>query len=270
MGNLVSLVLWVVIIGAVIYNVFVKKGRNRKAAESGEDRENIRRAVGQMLEENIPMVYAHWEERESYGRRVRITYHRYALAFQGETLWIFPLGIDKKTREIQAGRPAVLTLETLGKVTVKSKEKDGVVKRLELWLGDKQGHVIQELTVDAENLRKSRWYPVNVLQQEECEALERFMTALSRQAAAENPGVDDLIKAESNESLGIIGAIVSVIGGVISIFMPPAGMVLCLIGLALSVVSKLRGAKGKAALIICVLCAALSAGLCWMFWKYFI
>ena len=34
MGNMVSLALWVVIIGAVVYNVFVKKGRNRKAAES--------------------------------------------------------------------------------------------------------------------------------------------------------------------------------------------------------------------------------------------
>ena len=270
MGNMVSLALWVVIIGAVVYNVFVKKGRNRKAAESGEDRESVLRAVGQMLEGNVPTVYAHWEERESYGRRVRITYHRYALAFQGETLWVFPLGIDKKTREIQAGRPVVLTPEALGKATVKAKEKDGEVKRLELWLGDKQGHVIQELTVNAENLRKNRWYPVNILQREECAALERFMTALSRRVAAENPGVDDLIKAESNESLGIIGAIVSVIGGVISIFMPPAGMVLCLIGLGMSVASKLRGAKGKVPLIIGVLCAALSAGLCWMLWKYFI
>ena len=52
MGSMVSLALWAVIIGAVIYNVFVKKGRDRKAAESGEDRENVLRAVGQMLEGN--------------------------------------------------------------------------------------------------------------------------------------------------------------------------------------------------------------------------
>ena len=270
MGNLVPIVLWVVIIGAVVYNVFVKKGRNRKAAESGEDRERVRRAVGQLLEENAPVVYAHWEERESYGRRVRITYHRYALAFQGETLWVFPLGIDKKTREIQAGRPAVLTPETLGKVTVKSQEKDGAVKRVELWLIDKQGHEIQQLRVDAENLRKSRWFPVNILQQEECASLERFATALSQRVAAENPGVDDLIKAENNAGLGVFGAFVSAIGAVFSIFMPPLGLAVCLVGLALSLVSKLRGAKGKVAPVVSILCAALSVGLCWMYWKLFI
>lgn len=270
MGNWVSLILWIGIIGMVIYNVFVKKGKNRKAAESGEDRENVRRAVRQMLDGDSQTVYAHWEERESYGRRVRITYHRYALAFQGETLWVFPLGIDKKTREIQAGRPMVLTPENLGKVTVKAKEKDGETARVELWLGDKKGHEITRLTVDAENLRKNRWYPLNIFQREECAALERFMTALSQRVAAENPGVDDLIKAENNDGLGILGAIVSVIGLVFTIFMPPLGLIVCLIGLVMSVVSKLRGSKGKVFLIVSILCAACSAGLCWMALKYFV
>ncbi|WP_295747249.1 hypothetical protein [uncultured Oscillibacter sp.] len=270
MGNWVSIVFWIAIIGAVLYNVFVKKSKNRKAAESGEDRESVRRAAAQQLDGTVPTVYAHWEERESYGRRVRITYHRYALSFQGETLWVFPLGIDKKTRQVQAGRPVVLTPENLGKVTVKTKEKNGATERLELWLGDKQGHVITELTVDAENLRKNRWYPVNILQREECAALERFMTALSQRVAAENPGVDELIKAESNESVGILGAVLSGIGAVVGIFMPPAGLVLCLIGLIMSVVSKKRGAKQKVPLVISVLCTALCAGLCWLFLKYFI
>lgn len=270
MGIWISFILWVVIIGAAIYHIFVKKSKNRRAAESGEDREEIRRAVGAQLDGDVPTLYAHWEERESYGRRVRITYHRYALAYRGETLWIFPLDIDKKTRQVQAGRPAVLTPENLGKVTVKKKEKNGGTARLNLWLGDKQGHVVAELTVDAENLRKSRWYPVNVLQREECADLERFMTALSQRVAAENPGIEDLIQAENNEGVGIIGAVVSVIGGVVSIFMPPAGMVLCLIGLAMAVFSKLRGAKGKVPLVIGILCAALSGGLCWMFWTYFL
>lgn len=270
MGNWISVVLWIGIIGAVVYNVFVKKSKNRRAAESGEDRENLRRAVGQQLDGNVPMVYAHWEERESYGRRVRITYHRYALAFQGETLWIFPLGIDKKTRQIQTGRPTVLTPENLGKVTVKTREKDGAAERLELWLGDKQGHEIAQLRADAENLRKNRWYPVNILQREECAALEQFMTALSRRVAAENPDVDELIRAEGNEGVGIIGAMISVVGLIFSIFMPPLGMVLCLIGLGFSAASKLKGAKGKVPLLLGIACMALSAGLCWLFWKSFV
>ena len=86
MENLVPVMLWIVIIGAVVYNVFIKKSKNRKAAESGEDQENVRRAVRQLLDGDSQKVYAHWEEHESYGRRVRVTYHRYALAFQGETL----------------------------------------------------------------------------------------------------------------------------------------------------------------------------------------
>lgn len=270
MGNWVSVILWAVIIGAVIYNVFVKKSKNRKAAESGEDQVRVRGAVGQALDGNVPTVYAHWEEHESYGRRVRITYHRYALAFQGETLWVFPLGIDKKTREMQVSRPMVLSPENLGKVTVKAREKNGAAERLELWLGDKKGHEIQRLTVDTENLRKNRWYPVNISQQEECAALERFMTSLSEKVAAENPGVDALIEAENNEGVGILGAIVSGIGAVFSIFMPPLGAIVCLVGLVMSIASKRRGNKGKAPLAISIVCMALSVGICWMAWKLFV
>lgn len=270
MGNWVSLFLWIVIIGVVLYNLVVKKGKNRKAAESGEDMESVRRAVEQQLDGNVPTVYAHWEKHESYGRRVRVTYYRYALAYQSETLWVFPLGIDKKTRQVQAGRPTVLTLENLGKVTFTAKEKNGAVEHLELWLGDKQGHVITQLTVDAENLRKNRWYPVNILQREECAALAQFITAFSQRVDAENPGVDELMRAESNEGLGVLGAIVSAIGAVFSIFMPPLGVVVCLIGLVMSIVSKRRGAKGKIPLAVSVLCMALSLGLCWVAWKLFV
>ena len=272
MGNWISFILWIVILGAVAYHLFVKKGKNRKAAESGEDRDSVRTAVGRMMDgsEDVQTVYAHWEERESYGRRVRITYHRYALAFRGETRWLFPLGVDKKTRRVEADRPVVLTPENLGKVTVKTKEKNGGVERVKLWLGDKKGHVVAELTVDAENLRKNRWFPLNILQREECAALERFAVALSQRVAAENPGIDDLIKAENNEGLGVIGAFVSGIGAVFSIFMPPLGLAVCLIGLALAVVSKLRGASGKVFLIVSVLCTALGAGFFWMFFHYFV
>ena len=70
--------------------------------------------------------------------------------------------------------------------------------------------------------------------------------------------------------MGILGAVLSGIGAVVGIFMPPAGLVLCLIGLIMSVVSKKRGAKQKVPLVISVLCTALCAGLCWLFLKYFI
>ena len=272
MEYLPSVILWAAIIGYLVYTLVIKKNKNRQEAEDGADRERYQSAVKELLKEpeSFRLAYAHWEERESYGRTVKTTYHRYGLAFRDQMLCVFPLGIDKKTREVQAARPVVFTPESLGKVRVKTKEKDGAPERLEIWLGDKKGHVIQELTVDAENLRKNRWFPLNILQREECAALERFAVALSQRVAAENPGIDDLIKAENNEGLGVIGAFVSGIGAVFSIFMPPLGLAVCLIGLALAVVSKLRGASGKVFLIVSVLCTALGAGFFWMFFHYFV
>lgn len=211
------------------------------------------------------MIYAHWEKRESYGRAVRTTYYRYAAMFQGQTLCVTPLYIDKKARQIQAGQPMVFTPENLGKVTFKAKQKDGAVEHIEIWLGDKQGHELAQLDMDAENLRKSRRYPVNIVQQEKCAAFERFMSSLAQRVAAENPGVDALMKAENNEGAGILGAGVSVVGAFFAFFFPPAGLVLSLIGLLLSIISKLRGAKGKKALIISVICALWSAGFLWMY-----
>lgn len=267
MEYLPSIILWVAIIAAVVYFVFIKKSQNRKAAQTGEDKARVKKAVGKVLEGagNHQVAYAHWEEQESYGRTVKTTYYRYAAAFQGETLLVFPLGIDKKTREVQVGQPVLLNPERLGKVTVTTKEKDGAVSRVEAWLGDKEGHKIIQLYVDAENLRKSRWYPMNIEQQEECGAFARFLTALSQRVAAENPGVDALIKAESNQGLGTLGAIVSVIGAVVSIFLPPAGVVVCLIGLLMGIVSKVKGAKGVASLIVSVVCAVVGAAFCWMY-----
>lgn len=263
MERIVPVLLWAAVIAAVVYRFFIKKGQNRKAAQSGEDMAKVKEAVGKVLPEaeRYKLAYAHWEEQESYGRAVRTTYYRYAVAFQGQGLLVFPLSIDKKTRQIQAGRPAVLGPESLGKVKVKTKEKDGAPSEIGVWLGDKQGHVITQVTVSAENLRKSRWYPVNIVQQEECEAFERFITSLARQVAGENPGVDALMAAESNEGLGGLGAMLSGIGVLLGIFFPPGG-ILAPIGLIMAIVSKRRGAKGYKSLIVSAICTVICVA--WM------
>lgn len=256
-----SIILWVIIIGALVYNFVVKKNQNRKEAQAGEDKQRVKQAVEPLLSGvgSFKLVYAHREEQESYARTVKTTYYRYAVAFQDQTLCIFPLGIDKKTREVQAGRPSVLSSDKLGKVTVKAAEKNGTVNRVKVWLGDKQGHTIIELTVEAESLRKNRWFPVNIAQQEECEAFHRFATALAQQVAKENPGIDAVIEAESGAGLGVVGAALSIAGVVSGIFSPFFGSVLCAIGLILSIVGKAKGAKGKVCLIISVICAVLIA-----------
>lgn len=267
MSYLYSILWWILVLGVIIYFVFVKKSRNRKAAETGEDKERVRQAAGQMLVgvNDYQMAYAHWEERESYGRTVKTTYYRYGAAFQGGTLWIFPLHIDKKSRQVQAGSPITLTAQNLGKVTVRTKEKNGVISRVEVWLGDKQGHAIAQLYVDGENLRKSRWFPVNILQQQECEAFARFITALAQQVAGENPGIDAVIAAEASESYGVIGAGLSIGGAIGAFVFPPFGAVLCLIGLILAIVGKSKGAKSKKGLIISIICILWAVFFNWLY-----
>lgn len=216
MDYLPSVILWVVIIGWIVYTFVIKRGLNRKAAQTGEDLTRVKQAVGPLLggASSYKLAYAHWEKQESHGRSVRTTYYRYAAVFQEQTLLLFPLGFDKNTGQVQAGQPAVLTPDVLGKVTVQTKEKEGSVSHVEVWLGDKEGHVISQLYVDAENLRKSRWFPVNILQQERCEAFHHFITALAQRVAAENPDVDAKMAAEARESVGTLGTVLSVAGAV--------------------------------------------------------
>lgn len=259
--------IWFLVVGAIICFTFVKKSNNRKAAESGADKERIRTAAGMMVSENgsNQMIYAHWEEQKSYGRTVKITYYRYVVTFQGQTLCIAPLQVDKKTKQLQVFQPMVFTPENLGKVTVKTKQKNGVVQQIKLWLGDKQGHKIIELTMDAENLRKNNYFPFNLMQQEECTAFERFITSLAQYVDTENPNVDALMKAEQNEGSGLIGVIFSIIGAVFGIFFAPLGIILCLIGLAITIISKKKGAKGNTYLIISIVCTMVTAASCVMF-----
>lgn len=272
MENWWMLIYVVIIIAAIVFVRLVRRSGNRKVAQSGEDKERLRKAAEPLLagNGNGQVLYAHWEDRTSYGRTVRTTYYRYVVTYQDQNLCVAPLHIDKKTGEIQAGQPVVFTPESLGKITVNTKEKDGSVVRMEIQLVDKQGENLFQMFVDAESLRQSRWYPVNILQHEECAAFEGFTSSLAQRIAAENPGVDDLIKENDNAGTGIIGAIISVIGAVFAIFFPPAGIILSLIGLILCIVSKAKGAKSNKSLIVSIICMVLSAGLLWMFFTYFI
>lgn len=252
--------IWALIVGAVVWYYAVKRSNNLKAAQSGEDKESLRRAVEPLLggDGDYRILYSHWEETEHYGRTTRITYYRYAIAFKDRMLCVFPLNIDKKTQEIRASQPTVFTPENLGKVTVITNQKNGEVKHMDIWLYDKQGATLSELDVDAENLRKTRYFPVNISQKEECAAFESFMNSFTQSVSAANPGIEDVIKANNKMGtatlFGVFGAILSITGAIAGIFFPPVGIVLALAGLALSILGKVKGAESKVALIISIFC----------------
>ncbi len=258
---LILVLYWGTIAAVIIAYFSVRKNRNRREAESGADKMNLRGAAIPILGEggNDPMLYAHWEKREHYGRTVKITYYRYAVSFKNRVLTVAPLDVNKKTRQMFIAAPQVYSPENLGKVTVKTKTSKGG-KRLEVWLGDKMGHTLQTLVIDGENLRK-RYFPVNIYQHEECDAFEAFIEELSGYVASENPGVDAIMEAESNEGQGVIGAVISGIGAFFSIFYPPIGIVLCLVGIAMSVKSYVKGNRKLLPLIISGICAAVGVGM---------
>ena len=266
---------WVVIMVAGIVYYFVKTNNNRKNAQTGADKSRVHMAAQALFGESAARqtLYAHWEEREHYGRTVKTTFYRYLVTYTDRTICVAPLYIDKNTHEIQPGRPSVFSSENLGKIDVKTRRKNGEVKRLEIWLGNKKGQTLAQFYVNAENLRHNKYFPVNIEQQDELAAFEQFITAMAQRVNAENPGVDELIKAYNNESLGMIGVFVSIIGGVASIFAPPGGAFVALVGLILSVVSKMKGATSKKStiiLIISIACAVLSAVLVAVHYKNFV
>lgn len=274
-GNLAALLFWVVVGGAIVYNLFIKKAQNRTKAATGKDLERVRQAVRELLPEgsqNAEIVYAHWEDVTHSGRTTRTTYYRYAAAFKDETLWVFPLQVNKQTHDVKAGSPWELTADRLGKVMVTISDKNGMIRQVEVWLADKQGDVIVKLYVNAENLASSKYLPMNILQEDECAAFERFISPLAQKVAADNPGIDEMIaqrSAGSNTGIAIGLAVGGLLGG---IFLPPVGLILCLVALALSIRARKwgGGGKGMACLVVSVICLLLSATWCAFFlWMSF-
>ena len=181
---------------------------------------------------------------------------------------VLPLKVNKRTREIQPGQVIPLTPSALGKIGVRTKEANGALRQLALHFYDKEGRTLLQLTVDAQTLRKNRWYPLNILQQEECEALHRFILPLAQRVEAENPGMDALLEAHAKEGFGVIGLIFAALGAFFVLFFPPAGIITALVGLALALWGKLRGAKSNKGLIISVLCFAWTLAFTWIYIKY--
>lgn len=252
MKELIEIALWILLVGGIILFYFIRRSRNLKKAKSNEDKELIRKSMQSFFNEaDCSLVYAHYEEQESYGRTVRTTFFRYVVIFFEKTLQVFPVRIDRKTREVQVAVPMILNPDNLGKITVDVKRKNDLLKYAEIWLGDKQGHCIVQFRIDAVNLRKNKWFPVNLIQQEECEEFAKFITDLSQTVAKENPKVDLIMANEANATLGTLGICLSIIGAVGGIFFPPLGLILCLIGFALSLAGKLKGNANKKSFIAC-------------------
>lgn len=259
-SDIVSFAFWIWIMGWLVYTFFFKKGANRKKAATGEDLERVQRAVRDLLPpdaQDAGIAYAHWEDVTHSGRTTRTTYYRYAVAFKSETSWIFPLNIDKATHEVEVCMPWVLTPEKLGKILVTRTDKNGEVRKVEAWYADKQGDTIVRINVDAENLNSSKYLPVNIVQEPEVMAFDRFLSPLALKVAQENPQVEELIAQKSAGGLAGIAVGLAVGGFVGGIFFPPLGAILCVAALVMAINGKRKGNPGNKALITSIVCLAL-------------
>lgn len=66
----------------------------------------------------------------------------------------------------------------------------------------------------------------------------------------------------------MIGTVVSGVGAVFSLFFPPVGLAVCLVGLVMALVSKLKGATTRKWLLISGTCMVFALGFGWFYLKY--
>lgn len=265
--NNLNYIIWPLVVLGIAAYCLVKRNNNRKAAESGEDLNRLRQKVASLFTDagDLSVVYAHYEQTEHYGRTTKTTYYRYAVAFRGEALWVFPLGVDKKTREYQVAKPMTLGPDNLGRVAVTTSEKNGAVKSVDAHLYNKDGKSIIQFTVDAKNLRTSRYYPVNILQQEGCDAFYCFITPLAQQVSSENTALEAKMEQDAKEANGTLALTISIVGAVIGFFFAPVGLVISAVGLAIAVRGRMQGARKNTGLIVSGVITVVLAVWSWFF-----
>ena len=220
-------------IGAVIFLFMqLKERKNKSLAESGQDKARLRDVANRLFAgiEDCHPLYGHYEDVQHYGRSTRTTYYRYLLAHDSRRLWIAPL--DFQQGSIQPAQPVEITKDDLGKADVKLyNDKDGGVRRVDFTLYGKDGKQIVQACATAENLRESRFYPVNILQEEECARFGKFMEQLAAQVNEENQELNAEMERQANKGAGKFSIILSIVGMCLSVIMPIAGIVMGAIAL---------------------------------------
>ncbi|MDE6996713.1 MAG: hypothetical protein K2P04_02405 [Oscillospiraceae bacterium] len=247
-------------IGVVIF-IFMqlKEKKNKSLAESGEDKARLKDVAARVFAgvDGVSALYGHYEHVQHYGRSTRTTYYRYLLAHDSQRLWIAPL--DFQQGSILPAQPMEITKDDLGKAEVQIRTaKDGSTTRVEFTLYDKDGKQIVQAWASAENLRESRFYPVNILQEEECARFGKFMTGLAAQVNEENQALNDEMARQANKSAGKTSTILAIIGIIVGIFLPIAGIIMGAIAIAMAPKKSDNFGKTPASRILGIICICTS------------
>jgi len=225
-----------VAIGVVIFLFMqMKEKKNKRLAESGEDKARLKDVADRVFAgvSDCHALYGHYEDVEHYGRTTRTTYYRYLLAHDSQRLWIAPL--DFQQGSILPGQTVEITKDDLSKAEVKVyNAKDGTTTRVDFTLYGRDGKQIVQACATAENLRESRYYPVNILQEEECARFGQFMTGLANEVNEENKEFNAELERQASTGKGKTAIIMSVIGIILGIILPFSGIILGVIALLMA------------------------------------
>ena len=244
---------------AIFIYMQIKEKQNKSKAESGEDKARLK-AVSDRLFAGVPdchALYGHYEDVQHYGRSTRTTYYRYLLAHDSQRLWIAPL--DFQQGSILPGQVVEITKDDLGKASVQVRSaKDGATTRVEFTLYDKTGKQIIQAWASSENLRESRYYPVNIFQEEECTRFGQFMTTFANEVNQENASLNEELNRQANKSAGKGSVILSIIGIVVGIMMPICGIVMGAIAIFMAPKKEDNFGKTPASRILGAICICTS------------
>lgn len=168
------IILAVVCVVAFIY-VWIKGERNTKKGVNSEEKRMIREIVNKLIPggEEYTAAYATWEWSRlgGGGRTVRETtqYWYYAVAFKEDMIHVIPLSFAGQ--QINYGTPMSISSDSLKMVNG---------KKGQCWASfyDKEGKEIVSIMVLPSNTKDDRYHPVNIQQEEEAVAFEKFVMAL--------------------------------------------------------------------------------------------
>ena len=220
----------VAIVAVVAIYFFVREKINLRRAAGGEDKERLKKAVAQVLpgENGYEVAYGHYEKVQHYGRKPITTYYCYGLAFDASRIWIIPLAFDNGI--MIPGEPFLIAGDMLGIAEVRTtNDKEGRARRVDWTLYDKNGVSLLDCIVEVSNTRKDSYHHVNIIQEEECDRFGRLIGSIAARVNRDHAELRAQVHAaeSSTRKASILGAF----SIVFSIFFPPAGLILSLIGL---------------------------------------
>lgn len=253
----------IIVLAVICVVIFIfmqlKEKKNKRLAASGEDKARLKSVADRLFAgiADCHPLYGHYEDVQHYGRSTRTTYYRYLLAHDSQRLWIAPL--DFQQGSILPAQPVEITKEYLGKATVDVRTaKDGTPTRVEFVLYGKDGKQIIQACATSENLRESRYYPVNILQEEEVARFSQFMTGFVNEVNQENQEFIADLERQANKNAGK-GAMIMAIGGIfIGMLLPPAGVIMGAIAMFMAPSKKDNFGKMAASRIMGIVCICTS------------